>query len=394
MNVLITTLGKTSSASGQYHVVRYKFGEETSSPTPFFGAALREHLEKNGTHINQIVILGTSGSMWDAWLAREEAFLREQADLAERLQTAQMSDRVGEALLQELSMTLEKKMNVKINCRLIPYGQTEEEQLKILQIISTCANDGDQVYMDVTHGLRHLPMLEMQSAFLMQSRFETAGIYYGALDRQSDGVAPVVTMTGAMRINAWSQAIAILQATGNVAPLARLPGMETFRETLLNYQFYVQISNLRLARNCASEILRSLDKLPPEGCLFESELRLAFGWSEGLTDASRQFEQSQMAFDIGDYTRSVILLKESLVSAYILKTNPSQDLFNQTIRCEKEDELRVKYWENKCKRFHDLLDLRNSFAHNKDNLSTITEGDFRERMRGLFEWVKKEINDD
>ena len=149
----------------------------------------------------------------------------------------------------------------------------EEEQLEILQIISRSANDGDNVYMDVTHGFRHLPMLVLQSAFLMSSRFTTKGIYYAAFDRRTaEGYVPVISLSGAMKINNWCCAVATLKETGNVSSLARLSGMEAFREDLLKCQFFEQMNDVAQSRRHARAILDHLPDLPPEGRLFEAEI--------------------------------------------------------------------------------------------------------------------------
>ncbi len=392
MNVLITTLGKVRPTNGgRYSRMRYSFGGEVSSPTAFFGAALREHLEKRGTHINRIAILGTSGSMWDAWLEVDEELLRSQTSLAERLQSAQDAESTDENLLSELSKALSGCLHVEIRCRLIPYGLDENAQLEILRMISTCANDGDHVYMDVTHGLRHLPMLELQSAFLMESHFKTEGIFYGAREMTKDDVAPVVSLTGAMRINDWCQAISILQETGNVAPLARLPGMERFHKTLLRYQFYEQMNNLVLAQSCASDILRRLGDLPMEGRLFKSDIRKAFDWSKGQSYARRQLSQAQRAFANGDYLRAVILLKESLISAHLFSSEGAGVMLKPKFREEAMEQLRKKHRGRDSWRL--LLDLRNSFAHDgrSCNLQVLQmrqdENAFKRGFEVVFKWV-------
>ena len=395
-NVLITTLGKgrpvtpEAQGVGRYKEVRYRFDDgDVSLPTTFFGAALREHLEKNGTRIDRIVILGTSGSMWDAWLEVDVDFFIAHEELALRLQKAQEADSIAGAELQKLAKVLSERAGVPVDCRRIPYGVTEEEQLGILRVISTCANEGDSVYMDVTHGLRHLPMLELQSAFLMKAKFETKGLYYGAFERKdADGLVPVVPLTGALRINEWNQAVSILRETGNVAPLARLPGMESFREALLNCQFYEQMNNVAQSRRFACDILKRLEDLPEEGRLFEGELRKAFEWGNEQKYARRQFRQAQKAFDNGDDLRSVTLLMETAISAYI-----EGDAVNR----ETRDEVQEKLNKQHIAEWHCLRQLRNSLVHGgapsgrgADEVLRMrkSEADFKAGMAPLFKWVE------
>ncbi len=395
-NVLITTLGKgrpvtpEAQGVGRYKEAQYRFNDgDVSSPTTFFGAALRNHLEKAGTHIDRIVILGTSGSMWDAWLEVDEGFFFAHVELAQRLQEAQDAEIVEATLLQELANALSERAGVTVDCRRIPYGVTEAEQLEILRTISTCAEEGDNVYMDVTHGLRHLPILELQSAFLMKAKFKTKGLYYGAFERSDhEGLVPVVSLTGAMRINDWCQAISILQETGNVAPLARLPGMEPFREALLNCQFYEQMNDVGKSRCYARDILNQLEKLPLEGRLFESAIRKAFDWGEEQKYARRQFKQAKKAFENGDYLRSVILLMEAAISAQILG-----DAGNAEKRQAQQEEMNKQCGD----KWHCLRKLRNSLAHGgapqgcgADEVLRMrqSEADFKKGMAPLFKWVE------
>lgn len=395
-NVLITTLGRArplvseKSGVGRYQTVRYRFESGcVSEPTAFFGVALKDCLQASGIEIDRIAILGTRSSMWDAWLEVEddlyfanEAFARELAEAA----TSEAG--VSDAQLQRLAAVLAAQQKTPVVCKAIPYGMTEDEQLAIVQTISDCASEGDRVYMDVTHGLRHLPMLELQSAFLMRPRFDIKGIYYGAFERREGEAVPVVSLTGAMTINAWCCAMATLKETGNVAPLARLPGMEALRDDLLQSQFYEQMNDVSQSRKHAREVLAHLDDLPPEGLLFKDEIRRVFDWGNEQKYARRQFEQAKKAFENGDYLRSAILLMETAISAHM-----QGDLTNAEARVAKQE------WLNRghCDEWHRIRKLRNSFAHGGNPTGRgaaqvidmrKSEKGLREGMKPLFKWVE------
>ena len=395
-NVLITTLGRAKpldsrkTGVGRYQTVKYCFeGMYTSEPTAFFGVALKGYLQTRGKTIDKIAILGTRSSMWDAWLEVEddlyfsnEAFAKELADAA----TSEAG--VSDEQLSKLAAILAAQQNIGVVCRAIPYGMKEDEQLEILQTISDCAVEGDCVYMDVTHGLRHLPMLELQSAFLMRPRFETKCIYYGAFERKEGDVVPVVSLTGAMTINAWCCAMATLKETGNVAPLARLPGMEALRSDLLQCQFYEQMNDVSRSRKYAREVLAHIDELPPEGLLFKDEIRRVFDWGNEQRYARRQFEQAKKAFENGDYLRSAILLMEAAISAHM-----RGDTTNASAREEVQKQLN----KTNCDEWYCIRKLRNSFAHDgtpegQGAAQVIdmrkSEESFRNGMKPLFKWVE------
>lgn len=395
-NVLITTLGRAKpldsgkTGVGRYQTVKYRFENGcTSDPTAFFGVALKDYLQAMGTRVDRIAILGTRSSMWDAWLEVEddlyfanEAFARELAD------AVTLEAGVSDEQLRRLAAILETQQKTCVICKAIPYGMTEDEQLAILQTISGCASEGDHVYMDVTHGLRHLPMLELQSAFLMRPRFDTKGIYYGAFERREGEAVPVVSLTGAMTINAWCCAMATLKETGNVAPLARLPGMEALRNDLLQSQFYEQMNDVSQARKHAREVLAHLDDLPPEGLLFKDEIRRVFDWGNEQKYARRQFEQAKKALENGDYLRSAILLMETAISAHM-----QGDLTNAEARAAMQECLNKEYGDE----WHCIRKLRNSFAHGGNptgrgaaqviDMRKSAEN-FRKGMKPLFKWVE------
>lgn len=395
-NVLITTLGRARPLDsqkvgvGRYRTVKYQFDNGyCSDSTAFFGMALKTYLCSHDVKIDKIVILGTRNSMWDAWFeVNDDLYFANEGFAGEVSAAAQTEEGVDSEHLEKLSEILTKQQNVQIDCSLIPYGVNESEQLDILQIISSCANSGDSVYMDVTHGLRHLPILELQSAFLMNSKFETKGIYYGAFDRKKGDIVPVISLTGAMTINEWCCAISTLRETGNVAPLARLPGMEKLRSDLLQCQFYEQMNEVSQSRKHAREVLAHLDELPPEGVLFADEVRRVFDWGNEQRYARRQFEQSKKAFENGDYLRSTILLMEAAISAHM-----QGDATNAEARSAMQEALNKDH----CEEWHCIRKLRNSFAHGgapsgrgAERVIKMrkSEENFKDGMKPLFKWVE------
>ena len=397
-NVLITTLGKArpsgeyANAHGRYKTLRYKFDDEfVSDQTSFFGKALFDFLSNQGQCIDKIVILGTSGSMWDAWIevdARGELFFQNEA-FAHELQKAVDEDAVTDTQLLMLSEILSGYMSIPVSCRLVPYGKDMEEQLSILRMIAESGDDGDAIFMDVTHGLRHLPMLEMLSSFLMSTRLETKGFFYGAAELREGDAAPTIRLDGASRINEWICAISILKNTGSVTPLSNLPGMERLKEPLLKCQFYEQMNNVAAARKFAQRVIDSLDLLPDEGQLFRNDIERVFSWVNGSRYAERQFLQAEKAYKNGDCLRSVILFMETVITANIQEG----DALNAEARRQVQETLN----RGEDTEWHILRQLRNSLAHGgtpegryaKDVIAMRQdESRFESEMEKLIRWVR------
>lgn len=394
MKILVTTLGKGRRDENGYREATYRFADgETSVKTPFFGLALMEYLAHQDAGLDKVVVLGTTGSIWDAWWQVAEDLLDTRADLFHRL--GDMVDNVerNEDLLIELAGTLTEKFGKTFECKFIPSGTTEAEQMEILQIINGVGEKGDTVYLDVTHGFRHLPMLEMMSVFLMKANFDIGGIFYGAFENTDEnGNTPAVSLTGMLHLQEWIEAMAVFRETGNVIPLARIGTMQPFREYLERYQFYSQMNNVAQARSTARSILLQLKELPPEGMLFASQLADIFSWAEDQRYARRQFRQANAAYESGDYLRMTIMLMEGVISAKAGRGNER----NAEVRRQTQENLNATHEEQ----WHILRKLRNSFAHDGEptgrGAATVLRMrtdkiEFDRGMHDIMEWVERQM---
>lgn len=404
---LIITLGRVrrpdasnGQERGSYRTLRYGFSEtEVSEPTAFFGQALYRHLTKHQERVDRIVVLGTRGSMWDAMLEIDDnALLNDDANerLFDSLLNQAQAENVDDTLLAELSEALERHFRVPVLCKAIPYGQSPDEQIDILRCFREVTEGVDSVVLDVTHGLRHLPMVALVSAFLLgndSSPVRTAGVYYGAAElRQGGDVAPVVKLDGLLSLQEWVEAMAVQKTSGNVSRLARIPGLDReLSEALTKYQFFEQMNNVTQARGCAQKIRGLLARLPSEGQLFKDELDRAFDWSDCQKLPIRQYRQARNAFENGDYMRSVVLLTEAMISAHV---GTGKDILNYDVREAAKGEL-----DKQCEQNWILLrNLRNTLAHGGQAEGRLAgpiqrmrseEDFFRRQMDILLKWAER-----
>ena len=409
--ILITTLGKgqppkdnREAIHGNYQTAQYRFEDGTpSEPTQFFGLALYRHLVETGWEPDKIVVLGTSTSMWDAWLESAPE-LAEQADFADRLYDLQKpgNNGVGEDDPTLLSEILSNHYKATFDCRLIPFGRTAEEQTDVLRILAGTVGRGDELVLDVTHGFRHLPMLEMLSSFLLRhvKNVGTKAIYYGALDMPGrDGVKPVVRLDALSRLHAWAEAVAVLEKTGNVLPLAALkdlPGGPEAKKRLERYQFYQEMNALFPMRSTAGEISRWINESAESDVLhlFGSALRDFFSW-HSLPPGRGQLELARRAFSRGNLAQSVLQLFEAVITLR-MPTGSTPTNFPARMATEKElsDSQDQSWWL--------LKDLRNAIAHgtftdssrHKLVINAMRDNPdrFQKEMKSLFRWAEETID--
>lgn len=93
----------------------------------------------------------------------------------------------------------------------IPMGKNEEEIWQIFDIVYGVLQEGDEVYFDLTHGFRYLPMLVLvlgnYAKFLKRAKVRS--ITYGNFEtRSKDGIAPIIDITAFSTLQDWTAASA------------------------------------------------------------------------------------------------------------------------------------------------------------------------------------------
>ena len=304
---LITLLGKAQKG-GDYREANYLLDDQTYR-TSYFGLALDQHLQSD-----HLIILGTSGSMWDN-LAQQ---LGIDADLA--LLEAAEQDSVTPALLAPLAQAASDKLGKAVTCDLIPYGRSEAEQIDTIDHILHYYAKGDHAILDVTHGLRHLPMLIQQIANLLPTLRGTSieGIYYGALDLTRDDTTPVLRMDGLQHISAWQNALAAYDYSGNSAalvPILKTIGISDATTRLLaQASFAEQTHNLRQYREKIQQFLAALKKEPPTPLLglIQPTLHERLKLDPKQRDWEHRFHLATQALHNGDYLRAALYGYEAI----------------------------------------------------------------------------------
>ncbi len=368
MATLISFLGKSQLDNRQgYRTVRYRFADGREYDTSYFGLALADCLQ-----VRRVLLLGTPSSMWDLLV---ESTVGDDADEALRLELmdAVRSGSVGESLLQALQPALEAKLGRPVLPLLIPYGTGFEDQQALLRLLADRLDRGERAVLDVTHGFRHLAMLGLTAAqYLSQARSVVVeGIYYGALEMTADGLTPVIELTGLAHVQEWAEALAVVEASGDVtrlAPLLERDGLapEYVKALKMGWQ-YLSVMNVVDAARTLRPVMRALDQ-PLKGAaqLYQDQLRRQLRWvqADALHEQLRLL--AQQALRRGDLLRAALLGLESFVTREVAAAggNPldyqarerAAEKFKQELReGEHPDWKRRAYWL--------LNNVRNALAH-------------------------------
>ncbi len=110
----------------------------------------------------------------------------------------------------------------------IPEGRSEHEIWEIFETMYNKLNTGDELFLDVTHSFRSLPILAFAAVNYARSmkKVTLGGIFYGAFEaigplpivkemRQEDRRAPIFDLTSFDTLMRWSLAVDRFLATGD-----------------------------------------------------------------------------------------------------------------------------------------------------------------------------------
>jgi len=387
--VLISFLGKARKEdNGKYRTARYRFNNGTVEETRYFGHALAKQLP-----LDKMILLGTQGSMWDVLmddLGQGEELAEDRLALIDEVD----NNRVEENRLETLAPLLERKIGKPCHLRLIPFGQNEEEQTRILEVLINEVEEKDEVYLDVTHGFRHLPMLGLLSALYLRTvkGVSIQGLYYGALDMfyKNTGETPVLRLDGLLTIADWIEAIARHDQSGDYGVFASLLPDHPNIQALERASFYERTSNSAQAREQLSTFHGGFKdaKLPFVARLFRKPLEKRIAWFKGKNRAEREEQLAQRYLERRDYLRAAIFGYESHVTKRTVEHKQNSNNFN-------ERKAATESLKNESEEFRELEYLRNTMAHGVQSKSKEidqsldSESNLRQKFERLF---KKLLN--
>lgn len=367
MHTLVSLLGRgRDNPTSGYRKASYRFADGTADATPFFGLALARHLKPD-----LLVLLGTESSMWDVLIENLPGIAEAEEALRLEMMEAVAAGSVTVNLLDRAQPLVQRAVARPVRLRLIPFGRDAAEQRQILECIEQAAGHGE-VSIDVTHGFRHLPMLSLVSAFVLERLGRTVtGIYYGALEMTADDHTPVLRLDGLLTIQRWVEALAVFDASGDYgvfAPLLAADGVPADKTRCLqDAAFFERISNVADATRQLRTFLPALDApLPGASGLFQKRLRERLAWARESNLAARQRKLAHQYLHRGDFVRAAIFGYESLVSRLCIEQgcDPLDYPVREQVAQAFGAELHAgEHTDGKRNAFLTLKNLRNALAH-------------------------------
>lgn len=361
-HTLISFLGRGNIDRGKrYQRATYDFGPGCPITTEFFALGLTQALQPD-----RLLILGTTGSMWDVLLIGLDLG-DEQEDKLLALTESADADCATQEQLNELQPLVSKRLGLPVILQLIPYGRDMAEQIDILRKMTGHIENHDRVSLDVTHGLRHLPILTLVSAMYLQTarKVTVDNIYYGALDMARDGSTPVMRLDGLLKISDWVTALHTFDKDGDYGVFTDLlqeQGLPTERAKLLSdAAFFERTTRVGLARGKLNRFEKALDQdaLQGIGQLFKSTLLQRIAWHREGRYYQRQRALALFNLEQGDYLRAAVFAFEAFITRQVIRGSGKPESFSDRARAKDDYETGRPRDKSYCL----LRDLRNHLAH-------------------------------
>jgi len=320
---LITFLGRVAGRGRLYNTASYEFDElsredaascgSTPYTNSYFGLALIKHLGNVGRPPDRVVVFGTSGSMWDEFLATmlDDVFTGEDREtLREQAENGQVTTEQLDCWQAALRAAMKEQYGTEeIDLRILSsHLVSPDEQIGLVREITEAVRHQDRIVLDVTHGFRHLPLLSCFAALTMRRirRAQVEGIYYGAWEmRDTEGIAPVARLDGLLQIIDWLSAFEVSEATGDLSVFEpALRQIDSPAEIIVNvreagfFRNSGQFEKAAGAFDAANVALETADTASPLLAVFAGELKERIKLLQG-TQYKRLRGVALEALDVG-----------------------------------------------------------------------------------------------
>jgi len=248
------------------------------APTRFAQKATLEYLKANEwSKDDQVIIMLTERARTSNWDVPDNKRIRPK--------TEQEEEYIGlHTVIDEMNLPCTvTELNV-------PDGKTENEMWEIFELIFDQLQNKDELYLDVTHAFRYLPMFLLvlcnYAKFLKE--VEVAHISYGNVEGKVDGVAPIMDLLPLSLLQDWTFAAANYLENGYAGRLKDLtkrnmiPILSDSKRRTLNDENLVNFVNY-------TEYL-SLERITCRGKGVMSGMRLA-----SVKDVANIIEENSVA---------------------------------------------------------------------------------------------------
>ena len=260
----------------------------------------------------------------------------------------------------------------------LPEGNDEAEILQIFERVFREINREDELYFDITHGFRYLPMLTLvlcnYSKFVKKVKVEsiTYGNYEVAKKLRHGLIVDLLPLT---KLQDWTYAAGTYLDSGNVKKLAEMSGRqyedfaETMKKTIGDFHTCRGISIIESTHiKQIKSLMDSMDTsdLPPLKFVFD-EIKKDFNKFDDVQNIKNGYESAKWCYKNELYQQAITILIETVITdicicenlewkrrknrdfaskaLYLVASNTSEDGWDFVVKTNAESKYKAEYLE-------------------------------------------------
>ena len=323
--VIISFLGtggyqdRNNKSRGSYRKTMYSIDNKVYE-CEFVTDALMQHYSAE-----RIIYIGTLKSMWEVVF---DTFVSEP-DANKWQQLAELVDEANfQTSIDNQQLITDNFKNTIITPIILKYGLNDEENefnIGRLFEIEQYLNNGDKLYLDVSHGFRSLPIvLTSVLNFIIENsskELTLEHISYGMFEvsHEMDNISPIVNLNVVMDMNKTLKAAHEFKEYGNGYLFAELLEntdksissiLESFSESKSLNHIYELKNKIQQLKNLKYDKLSVIQKKTVPETIKDFIKR----FNKAKTDSHYQYEIAKWMFDKKQYGFAAISLTESILT--------------------------------------------------------------------------------
>lgn len=307
----------------EYRTMPYHI-EETIYERSFVADALTDHFG-----IDTIIMVGTVKSMWEEVynkFSEKRGVKADEEVYFELVENSEKAHSKSELYLPHKEK-IEKVLGKGSHISLIKYGLNEEEldfNITTILELESKLQSGDQLYVDVTHSFRSMPLLLMNTLIYLQNmskkRVKIVAIFYGMSEMKRElGYAPVVNLKKALEVNNWISGAYSFSEFGDAKKISEL--LNSIDRSAANR--LMDFSNANNLNNMVTlqKSVQNLKGIHPEGLPLIARMTIAPVVQEFIkqigdckTTSGFQFKLAVWHRDKHQFYASYLTLVEAIIS--------------------------------------------------------------------------------
>ena len=397
--VLITSIGTgdiKKDSDSDYHETTYLI-EGKKYKNTLTSQVIVEHYG-----IQKIIFIGTTGSMWDNLYFKYGGEDEPYMDLmTQKKHDGTLTQEDLEPFLKQIDTFLGYKGS---KCFLLDYNEKDKksevwENFEKLLGIKKYIKDGDELYLDITHGFRYLPILNI---FLLESlkalypdNFQIKAILYGMF---AGDESEIINFKIFLDLLEWIKAVNNFKKYADGWHLAKLLENEDqdAANVLTQFSDTFHLANMHALWGFMKDINRKLKKLEKVDNKILKFLSDEIGILAKRFDKEKksdfQFELAKWLKDSNNYALSYIALYEAIITKSC-ELKGKGDCNDYEVREEAKKSIgNDKYGKYFYTKYDDSISqIRNAIVHQNSDRKELYKQDIK-RLDKFLEHFEEYFN--